>query len=258
MKYYIDLDSIPRTLDKRIVSEISSIYRQAMSEESEKTLNVSWIEHERIFLSYVEQGDAEGLAAYFLNSQTPPRVGYDPHDEVLLARYLVVGSLTLYTRAAIRGGMGENEAFGLCDAYMLKSAKLKEPHEILGLATTALLDFTQRVHEIRNTPKYSSAVSFCCRYITENIHTNVSLEQLAKACGLSREHLARSFKRETGLTIKAYSIQKKMEIAGYLLVSSSKSIQKIALYLGFSSHGRFSGYFKAQFGQLPSEYRSKR
>jgi AraC-like DNA-binding protein len=258
MKYYINLNAVPRTLDRRMVSEISAIYRQAMSEESEKPLNVSWIEHERTFLSYVERGDAEGLAAYFMNSQIPPRVGYDPHDEVLLARYLVVGSLTLYTRAAIKGGMGENDAFGLCDAYMLKSAKLKAPDEILGLAATALLDFTQRVHEIRNTPKYSSAVSLCCHYITENIHTNMSLAQLAKACGLSREHLARSFKKETGLTIKAYAIQKKTELASYLLVSSSKSIQEIALYLGFSSHGRFSGYFKAQFGQLPSRYRSER
>lgn len=254
MKHYYEINQVPQDFNNRIRKEIDMSFKRSMTEESEKTLNESVINFERRLLGYVEQGDVEGLLPFFNDHKIPMRVGYDVHDDLLQARFIVVSTLTILARAAIRSGFSENEAFMLSDTYIQKSAELKNKQEILWLITIAVMEFTKKIKEIRSAPKYSSTVTFCCNYILEHIHTNIKLEDLAKECNFSIEHLTRLFKKETGFTIKQYCLTKKLEMSAYLLGYSKMSIQDISLYLGFSSHGRFSGYFKKQFGITPKEY----
>jgi AraC-like DNA-binding protein len=140
------------------------------------------------------------------------------------------------------------------------SARLRDRDEVLGLVIAATVEYTNRVHEIKATAaaKYSPAVTLCCSYITEHIHENITLEELSKICAFSKEHLSRIFRKETGTTIKKYYLEKKMELAAYLLQYSERPVQDIAYFLGFSSHGRFSGYFRQQYGVSPKEYRRSR
>ena len=254
MKHYYEINQVPQDFSNRIHKEIEMSFKRSMTEESEKTLNESMIEFERRLLGHVEQGDIEGLLTFFSDQQIPFRVGYDVHDDLLQVRFIVVSTLTILARAAIRSGFSENEAFMLSDTYIQKSAELKNREEILWLISIAVLDFTKKIKEIKSSPKYSSVITFCCNYILEHIHTNITLEMLAKECNFSIEHLSRLFKKETGYTIKKYCILKKLEMSAYLLVDSKMSIQDISLYLGFSSHGRFSGYFKDLYGKTPKEY----
>lgn len=255
MKYYIDVQTLPLNMDSPTLKEIGRTYQKAITEESEHTHSQSWISYENRLISYVEQGDVQGLRANAGQMMIAPRVGYHLKDELLQARYIVVSTLTLLARAAIRGGLGENEAFVLCDAYLQKSAQLQSSSEILQLASAAVVAYTQKVSQLRAAPKYGAVVTFCCGFIGEHLHTNISLKQLANACRLSTVHLSRLFKKETGSTIKQYCLAKKLESAAYLLTYTDQSIQDIALFLGFSSHGRFSGYFKQQYGKTPRQYR---
>lgn len=255
MKYDINLDYVSHSLNNKILEELSLAFKRSLTEESESTLNESWIAHENRLMSYVEQGDMDGVFSYLRGSRVTPRVGYDVHDGLLQARYVLVSTITLLARAAIKGGLNENESFMLGDTYIQMSADLNDRNDVLGLAMAAISEYTRRVSETKAAPKRSPTVAFCCSYITEHIHDNISLEKLAELCGISKEHLSRCFKKETGYTVKKYCLAKKLELAVYLLAHSEKSIQDIALFLGFSSHARFSEYFKQRFGNTPKEYR---
>ncbi len=260
MKHYIDFSHASGSLPDKVLTELSLSFVKSLTDEDERAQSGSWIAHENKLLSFIEQGDISGIATYSGAHSVPARVGYDVYDELLQARYILVSTVTLLARAAIRGGMNENESFMLGDAYLQMSARLRNRDEVLGLVIVATTEYTKRVHEIKTTAaaKYSPAVALCLTCITEHIHENITLEELSKACGFSREHLSRVFRRETGTTVKKYYLRKKMELAAYLLLYSKKSILDIAYFLGFSSHGRFSGYFRQQFGTTPKAYRRNR
>ena len=255
--YYINLEPLQQMYDEKVMDDVSASLRRMMIEESEKTLSDSWYKHEIQYLSLIEHGDVDGVLAYFDSIKDSARTRYDVHDKLLQARYYTVCHLTLLARAAIKGGMLENESFGLCDIYIQKSAEIHDAHEVMKLIATATLDYTARVNKIQTAPRYSRTISFCCNYIAEHIHINISLDELSRVCNLSKEYLSRLFKKETGLTIKKYALDKKLEAAGYLLINTNKSVQEISAFLGFSSHGRFSGYFHAKYGVTPKEYRDK-
>ena len=255
MKEYINVDSALQPINTGILDAVAVAFNKAMADENEKTVAESWVEHENRLYHYIEQGDVEGLMALFNETSFSPRAGFAVNDSRLRAQYFAVSSLTLTARAAIRGGLGENEAFCLSDVYINFASKLSDENEIMWLIATSVLDYTQRVYQAKTETSRSAVIVFCCNYIVEHIHTNVSLADLSRVCHLSREHLSRLFKKETGCTMKAYSLSKKLESAAFLLTTTDRTIQDIAFYLGFSSHGRFSGYFRQRFGKTPREYR---
>ena len=199
------------------MGDVNAAYKVAMTSENEKTLETSWIEHENRFFRIVEQGDLEGFKALFQQSPVSPRYGYTIQNDLLHVRYLAISSLTLLARAAIRGGMSENESFCLSDIYYQKSAELQSYEEILQLMVTANYDYIERVMRLKTISKHSHTVSLCCNYILEHIHSNITLSEISKVCHVSREHLSRVFKSEIGQTIKEYICDKKLEAAEYLL-----------------------------------------
>jgi AraC-like DNA-binding protein len=85
--------------------------------------------------------------------------------------------------------------------------------------------------------------------------TPVTLAQIAWHVQWSEEHLARAFKKETGITVMDYLRAIRIDSAKLQLLSSSQTVSLIADGLGFSSIGSFCRAFKAVVGQTPSQYR---
>ena len=95
----------------------------------------------------------------------------------------------------------------------------------------------------------------CLTYIRKNINQNIKIDTLAEIVCLSRDHLIRLFKKETGLTPVQYISNKKMEKAQLLLVSGNMSIKEIAFMLSYEDHSYFNRLFKKATGLSPMEYR---
>ncbi len=257
MMYYLELEPLQQMFNEKLLNNVSATLKKNMLDESERTLTFSTYEKEIQLYKYVEQGDVDGLINFYNNTiRSNVRTRFHVHDKLLQARYSAVCTLVLLARVGIKGGMFENESYCLSDIYIQKSAEINDYNEIMQLVPTAFLDYTIRVNRIRKIPRYSRVVSFCCNYIEEHIHTNITLDELSKACNLSKEYLSRIFKKEAGFTIKQYALNKKLDAAAYLLINTNKSVQDISAFLGFSSHGRFSGYFYVKYGVRPKEYRT--
>lgn len=97
----------------------------------------------------------------------------------------------------------------------------------------------------------------CLTYIRKNINQNIKIDMLAEIVCLSRDHLIRLFKKETGLTPIQYINIKKMEKAQLLLVSGNMSIKEIAFMLSYEDHSYFIRLFKKITGKTPQDYRKE-
>lgn len=86
---------------------------------------------------------------------------------------------------------------------------------------------------------------------------NIAIEEVARACSLSRSHFSRAFKFSTGVSPKDWANTMRMKRAQELMGDPSKSISDISLELGFSDQSHFSRTFARHFGASPKAWRSK-
>ncbi len=94
--------------------------------------------------------------------------------------------------------------------------------------------------------------------VEDELHRDLSLDDLAAAAGLSRAHFARAFRHATGDTPYGYLRARRVERARRLLVQSDAPICEIAAAAGFSTQSHFGRVFRAATGVPPSTYRARR
>ena len=93
-----------------------------------------------------------------------------------------------------------------------------------------------------------------CRYIDERQDDLPSLSELSARFGLSRHHLARSFKAAIGMTPKAYADMQRIErLKGRL--RNGESVTNALYSAGFGSSSRLYEQSNALMGMTPSDYR---
>ena len=92
-------------------------------------------------------------------------------------------------------------------------------------------------------------------YIECNYDKNISSAEVAKALYISKSYFCRVFKKNFGCHFHEYLCLYRMEKAKILLKTTDKTIEEIAMAIGFSSFSYFSKMFKGQLQMSPSEYR---
>jgi AraC family transcriptional regulator len=91
--------------------------------------------------------------------------------------------------------------------------------------------------------------------IERNLHRDLTLDQIAKYCDVSRFHLAHAFGESTGLPVMEYLRGRRLTEAAYALAAGADDILSVALDSCYASHEAFSRAFKAHFGRTPEEVR---
>jgi AraC-like DNA-binding protein len=89
----------------------------------------------------------------------------------------------------------------------------------------------------------NEAVNRAIDYIETHYKTAFSLDDLIEKAYLSKFHLIRIFKKQTGLTPHAYQMQLKLNEARKLIFQD-KSLTEIAYDLGFADQAHFTNTFK--------------
>lgn len=83
----------------------------------------------------------------------------------------------------------------------------------------------------------------------------ISIEGLALEVGLNRTKLQYGFKQLYGTNIYDFMVQKRMEKARELLLTSQKPVKTIAVMSGYSNGSSFVSVFKRLHGITPLQYR---
>ena len=86
------------------------------------------------------------------------------------------------------------------------------------------------------------------------LRDNLTIEELAKETGYSRNHFSRMFQAATGRTPHSYLTHLRLERAQELIRNHGGSLSDIALACGFASHSHMTLVFRKILGVTPSEY----
>ncbi|MGN8645951.1 AraC family transcriptional regulator [Gracilibacillus sp. HCP3S3_G5_1] len=115
---------------------------------------------------------------------------------------------------------------------------------------------TSKQNEAIETYSYSW-INEILEYIERNIHTKLTLSELANQALVSPAHLSRVFKETTGMNVTSYINQKRIIVVKELLIEDNYTINNIAELTGFESMPHFYRTFKKYTGMTPSAYRKK-
>ena len=91
----------------------------------------------------------------------------------------------------------------------------------------------------------------------EQLHTGISVAELATAVGLSVSQLARLFRAAPGLTPGAYLRQLRMARAKLLIERSSLTISEVMSQVGIRDPSHFARDFRRAFEVGPRELRQQ-
>lgn len=92
-------------------------------------------------------------------------------------------------------------------------------------------------------------------YIHSHYMENIGRNEIGAAFYLVPEYLSKLYKKRTGVNLKDYINDYRMEQAKKLLLSSRRSVSDIAVDVGFDNLSYFSTLFKKNIGMTPLEYR---
>jgi len=95
-------------------------------------------------------------------------------------------------------------------------------------------------------------------FIQDNCREPLSLGQVARRAGLSRNYFSRVFKQTFGKGFEQYLTEQRLLVAERLLRTSALPVGRISSDVGFSSPAHFSAAFRRSHGCSPLAYRQAR
>jgi LacI family transcriptional regulator len=101
-------------------------------------------------------------------------------------------------------------------------------------------------------------VATAIRFLWDHMDVPLTVEEVAREVGVSRNTLERAFKRCLGRGVSGELRRKRLEKCKELLRSTNLSLEKIGSVIGLKSR-RFLHYaFKDAFGMTPNQYRKSK
>jgi AraC-like DNA-binding protein len=225
-----------------------------------------------------------GTLAFFAPGQVSvlenPKVAYQPKGYGLIfhADFLMGTSLGKTIQQYKFFNYQSNEALHLSDderqmildcfakiAFELKQPIDKHSKKLIAANIELFLDYCQRFYDrqfiTRESAHHGVLEKFeelLNSYFTSEKPQTMGLPSVAyfaDALHLSANYFGDLIKKETGQTAKEYILNKTIEVAKSKVFESDKTINEIALELGFKYPQHFSRVFKQKAGVSPVAYR---
>ena len=92
--------------------------------------------------------------------------------------------------------------------------------------------------------------------IENRLHDNLTLENIASEMYFTPSYLSRLFKKETGKNFSDYLIDRRLEKAKVLLLSTDRTVDSIAEEIGYENANSFRRLFKSKVGMSATKYRA--
>ncbi|MBQ7980215.1 MAG: helix-turn-helix transcriptional regulator [Oscillospiraceae bacterium] len=231
-------------LNKRMfIDKINGVIRQPCYNENEKYIPV-------------QKGDFDAvnkrLSEYSLSCDC-----CFSENTVRNTLYSFIIEASSVSRVCIDGGMSFNEASTLAEIYIGKADKCNSVNPLKKLYEDMLLDFAERMQEIRKQRVVSIHIRKCIDYIYEHLGEGLTVNSLAERLGLNPSYLSKLFAKEMGENLKGFVTNARIDTAQNLLRYTELSYLDISEALGFSSQSAFISVFKKCTGFTPKKYRQE-
>lgn len=171
--------------------------------------------------------------------------------------YTLIASITLATRAAIAGGVPPMAAYETSDLLLQQASRCRNLMQLVEMNQEMLTVFVDLVNRFKQEKQQGALVELCKNYVAKHIYQKFTIQEMADALSVNRSYLSRKFTEKTGKTIREFILEERLAASANLLKFSNESVSQIADYMQFSSAGRFSAYFRKQYGVTPTQYREE-
>ncbi|NIJ45245.1 AraC-like DNA-binding protein [Wenyingzhuangia heitensis] len=144
-------------------------------------------------------------------------------------------------------------------AFRTENQKLSEGAylETAGLLKSILSKFVVAYKKEPTDKDDKSKLKGVINFIEINLHTNITVKDLADSQNLNVDYFSRLFKKLYKIRPNEYVQKKRVERAQLLLIASSGSLQEISDTVGFSNISYFSRVFKKYTHLSPLQYRKE-
>ncbi|WP_183758927.1 MULTISPECIES: helix-turn-helix domain-containing protein [unclassified Rhizobium] len=123
-------------------------------------------------------------------------------------------------------------------------------HDLRHLGSALALPYH---HDADRLPKVEQML----RYIAENCHKKISVNDVGDAAALHPNYAMSIFKKSVGMTINQAITRHRLDTAQSLLIATESPVSNIAFDAGFASLSTFYEAFEKRFGVKPRDYRSR-
>lgn len=110
----------------------------------------------------------------------------------------------------------------------------------------------QNPEVFHKTARYDKKVVEMIHYINENLSKDLSIEALSARFYLSKYHMMRKFKAETGYSMHQYILEKRILAARNMILEGCLAMEA-SMECGFKDYSTFSRAYKKLLGKLPSD-----
>lgn len=177
-------------------------------------------------------------------------------EETRSLKNSLIGSCTLFSRAAIEANVAPEDVFSSSDLYIQHIESIYRKPELISFEYEMVDGFIKMIEKAM-VFNYSLPVTLSIKYIHQNITKPISLEDLAKATNRSKPYLSKIFKLEVGQTTTDYIQHHKIELCKNFLDFSYMPIAEIGRLFNFCNPGYFTKTFKKHTGITPHDYRNR-
>lgn len=237
------------------------LFQQAL----EKQVNFSALGYERV-LSATDVAQAakimeqQPVDVLLCDIEMPGKSGMDLIRWVAKNRYpVIVLLLTCHSNFNYA-----KEAIGLdVFDYLLKPIRIEVLEERLREALKKKNEVRWldafRQEQAKQQPKVpeKDPVSRIRSYIEENIHTELTREQLGRALFMNPDYIARVFREKAGQSLNDYIRSRRIYHAVQLLQETDLPLSDICEKIGYSYNTYFFNTFKKATGLSPNDYRNQ-
>ncbi|MBQ3553964.1 MAG: helix-turn-helix transcriptional regulator [Clostridia bacterium] len=93
------------------------------------------------------------------------------------------------------------------------------------------------------------------RHIRDNYQSDVTVDELARLCKISKHYFCRVFRKVMGNSAISYLAEHRLMVADVMIKNTEKSISQIAEACGFSDVNYFCRVYKNYYGMSPGKRR---
>lgn len=236
-------------VQKKIVTRF---YKERIRNQQNEFVHPSYRVEQKLLNAIKLGNEAEAIQAITdINSRERAKLS---HNSLRSLKNSVICSCTLFTRAAIEGGLDAESAYNMSDVLIQEIEQLDDLKAVEEFEVSMVYTFIQSLKD-NMTPHYSAIIKNTISYIHEHILEDLTLDIIAEQLFINPSYLSSTFKKKTGTTLMSYINQKKIEESKYFLLHSELSISDISALFHFCNQSYYTSLFKRATGLTPRQFR---
>lgn len=162
----------------------------------------------------------------FLHKQTPPYMTVEMH--------MIVKEIVSYSKKGVM-------------------QKLFIEAKIIKLLILIFEQFNEK-NTVEESPEIPSMIK---KFVDENYHENIKVEEIGKRIGINQNKIRKEFKAQYNITVSDYIAELRMLKAKKMIINKKIMIKEIAIECGYEYVQNFTRAFKKKFGVSPEKLRNE-